>query len=234
VREMIDYERTKEMKDNYTDIILVLDRSGSMDAVRADTIGGVNRFIEEQQKVPGEARWSLFQFDTEYDRLADAVEMQEAKPLDEKTFVPRGNTCLYGAIGRAIGDTGERLKGMREEERPGRVVFVIVTDGQENSSHLHEWSRRHTAESIKADIERQSGVYKWHFVYIGANQDAIMEAGNIGIGAGNALNYSANKVGTERLYGAMSANLTELRCGLMPDMAWSDEQKAEQDKAKGK
>lgn len=222
------------MKQNYSDIIIVLDRSGSMNAIRNDTIDGVNKFIEEQQKIPGEASFSLFQFDHDYEPVINATPIANAKPLTPETYVPRGNTCLYGAIGCAIRDAGERLKRMAEDQRPEKVIFVIVTDGEENSSHKHEWSRMHTAASVKQDIERQSGAYKWQFVYIGANQDAITNAAAIGISAASAIDYSANAVGTEKLYRSLSDNVGMLRCGASAAMAWSDDQRKAQLKAQAK
>jgi uncharacterized protein YegL len=216
------------MKKDYTDIIIVLDRSGSMQSVRTDTIGGVNKFIEEQQKVPGEATFSLFQFDHEYERVLNAVPIRSAKQLTPETYAPRGNTCLYGAIGCAIHETGERLKSLAESDRPEKVVFVIVTDGEENSSHKHEWSQKHTAASIKETIERQSSTYKWQFVYIGANQDAITNAQSIGVNAANALNYSANTDGTRSLYGDLSSNVSAMRCSAKVDMSWDANQRKKQ------
>jgi uncharacterized protein YegL len=208
------------MKKNYTDIIIVLDRSGSMQSVRTDTIGGVNKFIEEQQKTPGEATFSLFLFDHEYNRTSNAIPIKDARLLTEESYQPRGNTCLYGAIGCAINETGERLKNTPEDQRPEKVIFVIVTDGEENSSHKHEWSKTHTAASIKSQIELQSGTYKWEFVYIGANQDAIQNAGRIGINADRSLNYTQNHAGTKDLYGSLSSNVRSMRLGSKADMSW--------------
>lgn len=219
------------MKKDYTDIILVLDRSGSMDSVRSDTIGGVNMFINEQKAAPGEACFTLFQFNDAYERILNAIPVKQAGALTEQSFVPRGNTCLYGAIGCAIHETGERFKHMPEDQRPEKVVFVIVTDGFENSSHLNEWSRGHTASTIKGDIERQSSVYKWHFVFIGANQDAILNAATMGIPASHALNYTHNKVGSEKLYKGLSANVSGMRANTKADMSWENTQRQEQDDA---
>jgi len=218
------------MRNDYTDITIVLDRSGSMQTVRTDTIGGVNRFIEEQRKVPGEATLCLNQFDHDYTKGTPRA-IKDAALLDESNYAPRGNTCLYGAIGCAIQETGERLKALPEDQRPAHVIFVIVTDGEENSSHLHEWSRQHTAASIKAAVEQQAGVYKWQFVYIGANQDAILNAAKLGVNVSNALNYTANKAGTSGLYKSFSANVRSMRVGAKRDMSWEADQRKEQSDA---
>lgn len=219
------------MKQNYTDIIIVLDRSGSMQVVRTDTIGGVNKFIEEQQKVSGECRLSLLQFDDQYESVLSAVPIKDAKPLTEETYVPRGWTALHGAIGRTIEDTGRRFSAMAEHDRPEKVVFVIVTDGEENSTPKYEWSRRWDAAKIKQMIETQSGTFKWQFVYIGANQDAIANAAHVGIAAANAINYTQNKAGTEKLYAALSRNVTAMRCCATSNLSWQEKDREEQHEA---
>lgn len=219
------------MKKDYTEIIVVLDRSGSMEAIKADTIGGVNQFITDQQQVPGEARWTLAQFDDQYEVVSSGVPIKDARRLTTATYVPRSNTALYGAIGRTIDEAGRRLSAMPEAQRPGKVVFLIVTDGQENNSFHNEWSRAYTQERIKEMIQRQSRTYQWEFVYIGANQDAIFNAAAMGIDAGNALNYAANQVGTQALYAATSSNLRSFRVGGKADMSWTAKQKKEQEDA---
>lgn len=202
-----------------------------MDSIRTDTIGGVNRFIEEQKKAPGEAVLSLCLFDHEYHRTINAKRIGDVPVIDEKLYVPRGNTCLFGAIGTAIEETGARLSALPEHERPEFVIVLIVTDGQENSSLAHEWSRRHTQEAIKKAIEHQTDAYKWKFVYIGANQDAITNAANIGIAPGAALNYTSNKIGTQSLYASTASNVSALRSRVRSDLNWSDDQRRQQDAA---
>lgn len=211
---------------------MVLDRSGSMETVRNDTIGGFNKFLTEQQAVPGEATVSLYQFNHDCDRTLNAAPIKDAKPLARESYAPSGNTCLFGAVGLAIQETGELLKSKAEHDRPEKVVCVIITDGEENSSHKHEWSQRHTQASIKQSIEHQTNAYKWQFVYIGANQDAILNAATIGIGATNALNYTHNAVGTEKLYKSASSNLRSFRMASKSDMSWEATQRKEQDDAK--
>lgn len=220
------------MKQNYTDIIIVLDRSGSMQSVKTDTIGGFNRFLEDQQMLPGEARITLAQFDDEYETVLNAVPIKDAKSLNDQTYVPRGNTPLHGAIGRTIEDTGRRFHGMQDHDRPEKVVFLIITDGEENSTHKYEWSKPWSASKVKEMIERQTSAYKWHFVYIGANQDAIVNAAKMGIAASNALNYTSNAEGTQKLYRSASANLCALRTNKSDSMSWSKKDREDQEQAK--
>lgn len=132
----VSWDRWGMSNYNLTDITVVLDRSGSMSAVREDTIHGFNQFLRDQQKVPGEATITLNQFDDIFEHVLKASRIADAKPLDDRTFVPRGFTALLDAIGRSINETGERLKNMGEDQRPGKVVFVILTDGHENYSKL--------------------------------------------------------------------------------------------------
>ena len=172
------------MKSDLTDITLVVDRSGSMEQVKEDAQGGVNSFIKEQAKEPGEALLTLVQFDTEYEFLHKGVPISQ---VPEYKLVPRGMTALLDAVGRAINETGERLSKMKEQDRPGLVIFVVMTDGLENSSK--EFSK----EVIKEMIKRQQEQYNWHFTFLGANQDAFAEAGSMGIHAAGVANYAMIK-----------------------------------------
>lgn len=206
------------MKNNKTDITIVLDRSGSMDVVAKDTVGGFNRFIEDQKKMPGEAVLTLVQFDTEYEFVHKGKSISEIPSLD---FHPRGATALLDAMGRAIFDTGERLKNTPEHERPGKVVFVIITDGEENSSR--EYKKAQISESIK----RQTDIYKWEFVFLGANQDAIREGTSFGIGAANAMTYDHNSKGMAAAFACTSNNLRSFRSGSTQTMAYSQQDRDE-------
>lgn len=220
------------MKKGLTDITIVLDRSFSMNPIRESTIHGVNKFIEEQQVIAGDAILSICLFDHEYDRLIHAQHIRTVQPLNEHSYQPRGDTSLFGAIGTAIAETGRRLSAIPEPERPEHVLILIVTDGEENHSRLAEWSQAHSQTSVKKAIEHQSGVYKWIFQYIGANQDAITNAGRLGIRATQAINYASNKIGTDKLYASMSSNVSALRSGASCSVDWSAEQRKEQDAAK--
>ena len=160
------------MNRDLSDLTVVLDRSGSMHVCQSDAEGGLNRFVEEQKKQPGEAVFTLVQFDTEYEFVHRAVPIRN---VPHCALVPRGNTALLDAVGRAIVETGERLAKVPEAHRPGLVVVVILTDGQENASK--EFSKKKVQEMIS----HQQEVYKWQFIYLGANQNAFAEAGELGI-----------------------------------------------------
>lgn len=188
------------MQSDLTDITLVVDRSGSMAQVQEDAEGGVNTFIAQQAKEPGEALLTLVQFNTEYDFLHKGVPISQVPKYE---LVPRGMTALLDAVGRAINETGERLAKMPEADRPGLVVFVIVTDGQENSSK--EFSKA----NIKEMIQRQQATYNWQFTFLGANQDAFAEAGGIGIRAAGVANCAVAKL--HLAYMIAGHNLSRMR-----------------------
>lgn len=173
------------MKADLTDITLVVDRSGSMAQIKEDAEGGVNTFVSEQATAPGEVLLSLLQFDTAYEFVHRGVPIRDVPKFK---LVPRGMTALLDAVGRAINETGERLAQMAEQDRPGLVIMVVVTDGLENSS------KEFNKSQIKEMIERQQNEYSWHFTFLGANQDAFSEAGGIGIHAGGAANFAFSKV----------------------------------------
>lgn len=196
------------MKLTLTDITIILDRSGSMAIVANDTIGGFNRFIDDQKKTPGEARITLNQFDHEFERVMDAADIQNASHLTHETFVPRGNTALLDAIGRSIIETGKRLSSIPENDRPAKVVVVIITDGQENAS------REFTRAKIDEMISEQQKKYQWQFVFLGANQDAIATAASIGINRNAAMTYAANPHGTQESYRSLSRNMSAMRCSV--------------------
>jgi hypothetical protein len=207
------------MRSNLTDLTLIIDRSGSMASCKTDAEGGVNEFIKKQKEQPGDCTFSLVQFDTVYEFV------HKARPIRDVTLAyalePRGNTALLDAVGRAIVEAGGRLKNTDEAQRPGLVVFVIVTDGQENSS------REFTRAKVKEMIENQQSVYKWQFTFIGANQDAFAEAGAMGIPRSAAANYSEQKTAGGILLAA--ANVTRMRSasaeGLAVKNAYSDEER---------
>jgi len=213
------------VKDNATDISVVLDRSGSMSVVKPDTIGGFNTFLKDQKAAPGEARLTLAQFDTEYEIVHDGKPIGDVPDLNDSTFVPRGNTALLDAIGRTINATGKRLSDMPEADRPAKVVFVIITDGQENSS------REFTVGKVNEMISHQRNVYGWQFIFLGANQDAIATAAAYGIAKGSSLTYAANSVGTQALFASASSNVRTFRAGTNANASFTDEDRKKQQAA---
>ncbi len=184
----------------YTDITMVLDRSGSMQSIRDDTIGGFDAFIAEQRSQPGRCTVSLVQFDNEYEEVYIGRDLADVPGL---TLVPRGSTAMLDAIGRAVNATGARLAALPEDRRPGTVIVGVMTDGLENAS------REFGYRDIKALIEQQERVYGWTFMYLGANQDAIEVGASIGVARDRALTYAGPKVAAAM--GAYSASVSSLR-----------------------
>jgi Mg-chelatase subunit ChlD len=193
------------MNNDAIDITIVLDRSGSMASVREDTIGGFNSFLEEQKAVPGSAALTLVQFDDQYEVLYEGRRLQDVPLLSAQTFVPRGSTALLDAIGRTVYATGIRLAAQPEHERPGKVLFVIMTDGEENASR--EFSRRQVFDMLTHQHEK----YQWEVVFIGANQDAVATGASYGIPQTNSLNYAATPAGTRRMNAALSQATSRMR-----------------------
>ena len=182
------------MRENSTEMVFVLDRSGSMSGLAADTIGGFNELIEKQKKIEGRAYVTTVLFDHEYEVLHDHVALGEVAPLTDKEYFARGSTALLDAVGRTIDSVGARLAAAPEEERPEHVVFVITTDGRENSS------REYTAKQVREMVEHQQQKYSWQFVFLGANMDAVSEARNLGISAKYAADFTPTGRGVNRMY----------------------------------
>ena len=184
----------------YTDITMVLDRSGSMQSIKDDTIGGFDAFTSEQRRLPGRCTVSLVQFDNVYEEVYTGRDFADVPGL---TLVPRGSTAMLDAIGRAVNATGARLAAMPEDRRPGTVIVGIMTDGLENAS------REFTYPMIKALIEQQEQVYGWTFMYMGANQDAIEVGASLGVARDRSLTYAGPKVAAAM--GAYSASVGTIR-----------------------
>lgn len=195
------------MNSQLTDITILLDRSGSMSVIREATIGGINTFITDQRAAPGEARLSLVQFDDRYEVNYIGHDIKTAPLLTPAAFVPRGSTALYDAFGRLIEETGARLRAMSERDRPGKVLFVVMTDGQENAS------RRYTAEQVRSMVRLQTDTYSWEFVYLGANQDAFAVGGMLGFSHNNTITYAYTAGGTDAVFRSLSNNTKGYRSG---------------------
>lgn len=185
------------MKSDSAYVAVVLDRSGSMNAVKQATIDGFNEFLASQKAIPGDCRILLAQFDDQYEVVLDKP-LLDVPPLNESTFVPRSMTALFDAMGKTIIDLGKKLDAMAEADRPDRVLLATITDGQENSS------KEFTQADIKRMVGEQTAKYQWDFVFIGANQNAVLTAQGFGIRADAALSYNANSRSVMAMSGSLS------------------------------
>ena len=202
------------MKKNLTEIVFILDRSGSMQGLEGDTIGGFNAMLEKQKKQEGEALVSTVLFDNESTVLHDRVDLQKMEPMTQRDYFVGGCTALLDAVGDAIHHIGNVHKYAREEDRPEKTVFVITTDGMENASC------KYTYEKVKKMISRQQEKHGWEFLFLGANIDAAKEAARFGIHADRAANYHADRKGTAVIYEAMSDAVCGVRASRPMSAAW--------------
>lgn len=201
-----------EKKNNTTELVFILDRSGSMAGLESDTIGGFNALIEKQRKEDGECYVSTVLFDNVSEVLHDRIPLKDVPKMTEADYTVRGCTALIDAIGGAIHHIGNIHKYARPEDVPAHTMFVITTDGLENASH------RYSSDEVKKMIEREKEQYGWEFLFIGANIDAVETAKNIGIGRNRAVNYRADKQGTQVLYETVSATIgMQRRAGVIND-----------------
>lgn len=192
-------------KENFTSINVIIDASGSMSGLTHDTINSFNTFLKEQKEFPGEAVFTLCTFNTDYRLVHDFQKIASVVDLDNVTYRPQGGTALLDAMGTTIDSVGRKLAAMAEEERPSKVIFLVITDGHENSS------RRYSPDQIKSMVEHQKDVYAWEFVFMGANIDAIAAGTNLGISMQNTLNYVPSAAGTHQLYRSISDNMSSYR-----------------------
>jgi hypothetical protein len=193
-----------DMNSNLTEIIFLLDRSGSMGGLESDTIGGFNAFIDNQRKLEGKTLVTGVLFDDQYEVVWNGAEAEKVKLTAEKYYV-RGCTALLDAVGKTILDVGYRLSKTSEDNRPGKVIFVITTDGFENAS------REFTYDKVKELIKHQQEKYCWEFIFLGANIDAEREADNLGIHSENAFSFEASEVGVESMYKMVCEEVSERR-----------------------
>lgn len=204
-----------------THIAVLLDRSGSMGVVKEETISGFNYFLKEQQAAGDNATLTLVQFDSEStDVVHESRPVRDVPGLNPDTYQPRGSTPLLDALGQTINSTGKTLAAIPEAKRPDKVVFVVITDGEENASH------QFTKARVKEMIDHQTGKYNWQFVYLGANQDAFAEAGAVGISMAMAANYAPDRM--QVAFEGTSANVASYRrSGRASSLRYSDEQREE-------
>ena len=202
------------MKKNLTELVFILDRSGSMAGLEGDTIGGFNAMLQKQRGEPGEAVISTVLFDNETEVIHDRIPLDRVPRLTEKEYYVRGCTALLDALGGAIHHIGNVHKYAREEDRPEKTLFVITTDGMENAS------RRYTYDKVKAMIERQRETYGWEFLFLGANIDAAREAARFGIRADCAADYHADSIGTEAVYESVCEAVCQVRRAAPLKASW--------------
>ena len=205
------------MKNNLTELVFILDRSGSMSGLEGDTIGGFNSLIEKQRKQEGECYVSVVLFDNESEVLYDRVKLGDVRDMTADDYTVRGCTALIDAIGGAIHHIGNIHKYARPEDVPEHTVFVIMTDGMENASH------RYSSDKVKKMIQHEKEKYGWEFLFIGANIDAVETAGRFGIDAGHAANYHADSKGTSVVYEAVCASIGRFRAGKGHSADWNRE-----------
>ncbi len=194
------------MKKNLTEIVFILDRSGSMGGLEADTIGGFNSLMEKQKREEGEAYVSTILFDDRSEVLHDRVPIEKVPIMTQDDYYVRGCTALLDALGGAIHHIGNVHKYAREEDRPAKTLFIITTDGQENSSHVYSYDK------VKKMVERQQKEYGWEFLFLGANMDAVKEAGRFGIRADRAARYECDSRGTAVNFKALCKAVSSVRC----------------------
>lgn len=193
------------MKSNYTHLVLVVDRSGSMASIKVDAQGGINTLLEDQKKIDTPCTVSLYQFDDRYERVFGPVSINQAP---QYTLTPRGSTALLDAVNRAIVETGSFLRDLDESERPSQVKFIVVTDGQENAS------REATAQMVRDAIKHQEQKYSWEFVYIGSDLNGVADAHRFGFS--NRTQYTASAQSTNSMYRGLSSAIMDSRVNNVP------------------
>ena len=203
-------------KNGITEIVFIIDKSGSMCGLESDTIGGFNSMIAKQKKEDGECFVSTVLFNNESELIHDRIEISKVKPLTEKEYSVDGCTALVDAVGDAIKHISDVHRYIRQEDVPEHTMFVITTDGLENASH------RYTSDELKTMIEKKKKESGWEFIFIGANIDAVETAGRYGIDKDRAVNYVHDSVGTGGLYECACGAVSQLRAGKCIDKTWSD------------
>ena len=203
-------------KNNITELVFILDRSGSMAGLEADTVGGFNALIEKQKKEPGQAWVSTVLFANDSRVVHDRVKLAEVRPMTREDYTVGGCTALMDAIGGAIRHIANIHKYARPEDVPEHTVFVITTDGMENASHIYSSSR------VKRMIEHEKEKYGWEFLFLAANIDAVQTAASFGIGRDRAVNYRADRQGTHVIYDTVSCAVRSVRAHAPLAANWSD------------
>jgi Mg-chelatase subunit ChlD len=212
------------LKSDYAHITVILDRTGSMESIRDDTIGGFNVFLDEQKRQPGKATLTLVQFDSQdpYEVVHQFKSVEKVSELTRETYVPRASTPLLDAIGRGINDLEKCLADMLVAERPTKVVFVVITDGQENAS------REFRRDQILKMINEKEKKHGWQFVFLSADLDAINDALDQGFQAKSAMLFDKTGVGTRNAFASVSQNISNYRASRSQDVSFTDEDRKKQ------
>lgn len=214
-------KKTQKKANNITEMVFILDRSGSMSGLESDTIGGFNSLIEKQKKEDGTCFVSTVLFSDKMQTVHDRVALKDIEKMTDKDYIPMGCTALYDAIGNTVAHITNIHRYIREEDVPANTVFVIITDGYENAS------REYTHEKVKALVESKKEKDGWEFMFIGANIDAAATAETIGIGGNMAANYCADERGTGVVFEALAAPLAACRASKKIDANWKTEIEAD-------
>lgn len=204
------------MKKGLTELVFILDRSGSMSGLESDTIGGYNAMLEKQKSEPGDVLITTVLFDDRYELLHDRINIRGIEPITDKEYFVRGSTALLDAVGKTINKIGNVQKHTTKDERAEQVMFVITTDGMENSS------REFTYEKVRQMIEHQKSKYGWEFIFLGANIDAISTAERFGISKDRATNYNADSEGTLLNYEVISEAVSSIRASNAISENWKE------------
>ncbi len=199
------------MKKDLVEIVCIIDKSKSMELLKSEAISGFNSFINKQKELPGNAYLTLVQFNHEYELVYENEPIQDVKLLDDKTYLPDGLTALLDAVGKTINSIGLRLKNTSEDERPEKVIFCILTDGEENAS------KEYNNLQIKKMIEHQKEKYNWEFIFLAANQDAFATGFGLGINKNDTFNYTADAIGTQYAFTRMSDTVASYRKNVEED-----------------
>ena len=209
------------MKKGFTEIVFILDRSGSMAGLESDTIGGYNAMIEKQKKEEGEACISTILFDDKSEVLHNRIALEEMKPMTDKEYYVRGCTALLDAVGGAIHHISQIYQNEKKKNRPEHTIFIITTDGLENASREYSYDR------VKKMIDKKKKKHGWEFLFLGANMDAVAEAGKLGIHADHTTNFVCDEMGTAITYRAMGKAVSAIRCANPLTSEWKEEAEAD-------